>query len=109
MTADSTISRELSWLQEELAASGRKRASHSADRAPPNGETATRSTESEDGIEEKQRRGELCKGVKVNKEITGQTETNVSARSTWNVMSAMVVGILVGRMLGRRRGFRHDQ
>ena len=61
-----------------------------------------RSTEPDDGIEGGQRRGELCNGVKVNKEFLEQAIPNVSARSTWTVISALVVGISVVRMLRRR-------
>ena len=109
MTTDSTLLRELGSLQEELAASSQKRASHPADRAPPKEKTITRSTAPDNGTEGEQLRGEICNGVKMNGEFLEEAEKKVSAGSTRNVISAMVAGILVGRLLGRRWGLRHDQ
>ena len=101
MTADAVLSRELKSLQEELSASHRERLSP-ADRTSASGATAARAGQPEDTAEEQQLRVELREFVKVITEFVEEAEKKVSENPTASVIGAMVVGILIGRLLGRR-------
>jgi len=100
MASDEVVSRELKSLQEELAASQRQRAERPA---------ATPSTQpisapepagtSEEKRELRDQLGELANAV------TGfieEAEKEVAAHPAQSVVGALVVGILIGRLLGRR-------
>ena len=101
MTADAVLSRELESLKEELSASHRERLSP-ADRTPTSGATAERAGRPEDTAEEQQLRAELREFVNVITEFVEEAEKKVSENPTASVVGAMVVGILIGRLLGRR-------
>ncbi|HYB56520.1 MAG TPA: hypothetical protein VEK12_10140 [Alphaproteobacteria bacterium] len=101
MTADAVLSRELESLKEELSASHRERLSP-ADRTSTSGATAARAGRPEDIAEEQQLRAELREFVNVITEFVEEAEKKVSENPTASVVGAMVVGILIGRLLGRR-------
>ena len=101
MTADAVLSRELKSLQEELSASHRERLSP-ADRTSTSGATAARASQPENTAEEQQLRAELREFVNVITESVEEAEKKVSENPTASVVGAMVVGILIGRLLGRR-------
>lgn len=100
MTADAVLSRELQSLQEELSASPQARLSPTADRTPVNLEPATRA-ELEDSAEDQQLHSELREFVNLITEFVQEAEKNVSAHPTANVIGALVLGILIGRLFGR--------
>jgi len=101
MSADALVSRELKSLQEELSASQREHPSPPADPVSVSGGTAAPATHLEDTAEEQQLRGTLGKFVDAITEFVEEAEKNVSAHPA-NVIGGMVVGILIGRLLGRR-------
>lgn len=99
MTADAVISGELNSLQEELAASKQKRLATPA--VPPSQEATARVDQPEVAAEQDQQRGQLHDLVEVMKEFVGEAEKNLAAHPAANVVGAMVLGILIGRLLGR--------
>ena len=96
------LSHELKSLQEELSVSKGERAALPADDASASGAAASVG-QPEDTADEQQRRRDLREFASAITEFVQQAETNVSMRTTATVMGAMIVGILIGRLLGRRR------
>jgi ElaB/YqjD/DUF883 family membrane-anchored ribosome-binding protein len=96
MPADAVVSRELDALQQELSTSQRER-------APPAAAASSSSAmTSKEAAEEHELREQLRELMK---EVTGffeEAEKNVVAHPTQSVIGAMLVGILIGRLLGRR-------
>lgn len=99
MTADVVVSHELKSLQDELAAARRERLA--APPAPPVPSSGLAGPVNETADE-----GELRDHLRelVN-EVTGffeEAEKSVSAHPAQSVVGALLVGILIGRLLGRR-------
>jgi len=101
VTADAVLSRELKSLQEEISDSN-KELSAPADRTAASGGTAAPAGQAEGAPEEQQLHGQLREFVNEITEFVENAEKNVSAHPTTSVIGAMVVGILIGRLLGRR-------
>lgn len=101
MTVNAVLSRELKSLHEELSASHRERSLPPADRTSTSGGTAARASQLEESAEEQQLHGELREFANVITEFVEEAEKDVSAHPTASVIGAMVVGILIGRLLGR--------
>jgi len=100
MASDDVVSRELKSLQEELSAAQRQRAERSA-AAPPTQAPASPgpisgTTESHDLRDQL---GELANAVT---SFIEEAEKEVAAHPAHSVVGALVVGILIGRLLGRR-------
>jgi ElaB/YqjD/DUF883 family membrane-anchored ribosome-binding protein len=103
VAADSALSRELEALKEELAVLHRKRRTPPADRKAASEATAKRSEPPQHAAEDHQHlHGELRDLVKLVTEYVEEAETNLAAHPTATVVGALVVGILIGRALGRR-------
>lgn len=100
MTSDAGISGELNSLDEDLAASKQKRLATPAARTSQ--EKAAPVDQPEVTAEQEQQRGQLRDLVEVMKEFVGDAEKNVAAHPAANAIGAMIVGILIGRLLGRR-------
>jgi ElaB/YqjD/DUF883 family membrane-anchored ribosome-binding protein len=101
MARDVVVSRELKSLQDELVSSRRDRVS-----APPVEPAASASSPAEPRPEttpeERELRGELDDLMS---EVTGffrEAEKNISAHPAQSLVAALIVGILIGRLLGRR-------
>ncbi|HUL11423.1 MAG TPA: hypothetical protein VLU73_04535 [Methylococcaceae bacterium] len=101
MAADTVLSQELKALQEEMAASHQERSLRSKVRAPADAEV-NRDSQPGKGAEEKHLVGELRELANVITEFVEEAEQNVSEHPTASVIGALVVGILIGRLLGRR-------
>ena len=109
MAADPVLSRELRSLQDEVAASQRARAS-----SPPGHPTASdakvpieaaavpASQPPADTAEEEKLRGEFREFLDEATKFFEEAEKNVSAHPAASMVGALVVGILIGRLLGRR-------
>jgi ElaB/YqjD/DUF883 family membrane-anchored ribosome-binding protein len=103
MAADSALSKELESLKEELAALRSRRRSRSADHAAANSETRKRHDPPQPAANEHHHlHAELRDLVKLITEYVEDAETNLAAHPTATVVGALVVGILIGRSLGRR-------
>lgn len=96
MTADVIVSRELKSLQDELSAAQRERLA--APPVPP----SSRAEAVDETAEDHELRDHLRE---LTNEVTSffeDAEKSISAHPTQSVVSALLVGILIGRLLGRR-------
>jgi len=99
---DAVLSKELRALQEELAVSHQERSVRSEGRAPATDAEVNRDRRPDEGAEEHHLVGELRDLANVITEFVEEAEQNVSEHPTASVVGALVVGILIGRLLGRR-------
>jgi len=98
MATDEVVSRELKSLQEELSATQRERPVAPAvpPPAPPSLLDPVRQS-----ADERELRDQLHELVSEVTSFFGDAEKNISAHPTQSVIGAMLVGILIGRLLGR--------
>ena len=99
---DSVLLHELKSLREEVSSSQKERLSRAADRASAGDEAAGSPVQPIEAIEERRLDGELRELVDAIKEFAQDAEKNASAHPAATAIGAMVVGILIGRLLGRR-------
>jgi len=98
VTADVVVSRELKSLQDELSAGQRERLA-----APPVRPIAPGSAEPlKDSVEERELQDHLRELTNEVTNFIEEGEKSISAHPTQSVISALLVGILIGRLLGRR-------
>ncbi len=102
MSDDSVLVHELKSLREEISSSQKERLSRAADRASASDEAAGSPVRPIEAIEEPRLDGELRELVDAIKEFVQDAEKNASAHPAATAVGAMVVGILIGRLLGRR-------
>jgi ElaB/YqjD/DUF883 family membrane-anchored ribosome-binding protein len=98
MRVDAVMSRELKSMQEELSTTHRARLAARAASA-----AATKVTEAPKEIPEERELFDQLRELA--SEATGyfdEAEKAISAHPTQSVVGALLVGILIGRMLGRR-------
>jgi hypothetical protein len=96
--ADVVASRELKALQDEVLAAQRERAAPSA---PPM--TAPGPAEPpQDSAAERELRDQLRELTSEVTTFLEEAEKGISAHPTRSVVGALLVGILIGRLLGRR-------
>ena len=106
MPADPVLSRELKSLQKEAAAAQRERATPvtapaAADRGSPSGLPANDAAPAETA-EERALRDQLGEFVDQVTQFFNDTEKNISAHPIESVAGALLIGILIGRLIGRR-------
>ncbi|MGY3534605.1 DUF883 C-terminal domain-containing protein [Bradyrhizobium embrapense] len=100
MATDVLISRELKSLQDELASAKNNRTAvveQSAAASPPPASATAASAPDEAELQ-----GYLRQLADEVTELFGEAEKSISAHPTQSVAGALVVGILIGRLLGRR-------
>jgi ElaB/YqjD/DUF883 family membrane-anchored ribosome-binding protein len=100
MTADALVSRELKSLQQELSASRKDRAAPAAaaaGAAPSSAQETVRETADEGEL-----RDQLGQFARELTSLFNEAEMGISAHPTQSVVGALLVGILIGRLLGRR-------
>jgi hypothetical protein len=103
MATDAVVSRELKSLQEELSTSQRERVSPiPSPTAAASGTTATPLPPPKEAAEERELREQLRELVNEVTSFFEEAEKSVSAHPAQSVISALLVGILIGRLLGRR-------
>lgn len=104
MIADSMLSRELKSLHEELSIARRERAVQNAPGpgTAGSGETSASVGPPEESAAEKGLHGEIRDLVKEITDFVEDAEKNVSAHPTLSIVAAMLLGMLIGSMLGRR-------
>ena len=102
MAEDAIVSRELKSLQEELSDSQRERAAASGHASAPLTAHAELPKGSKETPEEKELRDQLQELMDEIKNFFAETEKNISAHPGQSVIGALLVGILIGRLLGRR-------
>lgn len=108
LAVDPVLSRELKSLEEEIAASQRARVQR-----PPNGAIASEAeaarpaaaapNQAEEADEDQRSREDLHAFVDEATQFFEEAEKNISAHPGAAVVGALVLGILIGRALGRRR------
>jgi len=99
MAADHVVSRELKTLQEELSAAQRERLAEPT--APPMQPSSP--PEPIDGSTEKHElRDQLSELANALTGFLEEAERDIGAHPGRSVIGALVVGILIGRLLGRR-------
>ena len=113
MSADPALARELKLLQEEVAALRRERISPSASVSAAataataggltaaSGPAAAAAPPQETG-EERELRSQLAEFADQITQFFEQAEQNIVTHPAESVAGALIVGILIGRLLGRR-------
>jgi len=102
MASDVLVSRELKSLQEELAAGKMDRAvKNDAAASPAIAPTASAETP-QDAREQAELQDYLRQLADEVTDLFGKAETSISAHPAQSVAGALLVGILIGRLLGRR-------
>jgi ElaB/YqjD/DUF883 family membrane-anchored ribosome-binding protein len=97
MTADAILAHELESLHQKLAGLHRKRRSQPADLA-----AVKKAERPEKTAEEHTLQQEILEFIKLLANYVEEAKENVSAHPSASALGAMVVGILIGRLLGRR-------
>ena len=104
MATDTLVPRELKSLQDELASARMDRSAKtepSATMSPPIAPTSVTEV-SANPPEEAELQGYLRQLADEATELFGEAEKSISAHPPQSVAGALVLGILIGRLLGRR-------
>jgi ElaB/YqjD/DUF883 family membrane-anchored ribosome-binding protein len=99
MAADVVVSRELKSLQDELSIAQRERLAAPAAPPTPAPSPAEQIKENPDEPELRDQLRELTKEVT---SFFEEAEKSISTHPAQSVIGAMLVGILIGRLLGKR-------
>ena len=99
MSSDSVLLRELKSLREEISSSQKQRSARPVDRAPATDAPADNPVQA---IKERRFEGEMRELVDAIREFTQEAEKSASAHPAATAVGAMAIGILIGRLLGRR-------
>ena len=103
MATDVLVSRELKSLQDELSAAKTQRAANTARSAATSAPTAPpTAAEPAEPSDEAELQGQMRQFAHELTELFGDAEKGISAHPTQSVAGALLVGILIGRLLGRR-------
>ena len=98
MAADAVVSRELKSLQEEFSASQKERATASgAGAAVPSAAEPVKEIP-----DDRELRDQLREFANELTNFFDEAERNIAAHPSQSVIGALLVGILIGRLLGRR-------
>ena len=96
MTANAILTHELDSLHEKVASLHRKRKSQ-----PPDPPAAKRIDRQQKTAEDHGLHKEILEFIKLIANYVQEAKGNVSAHPSASVLGAMVIGILIGRLLGR--------
>lgn len=102
MASDALVSRELKSLQEELAGGKMGRAAKNDAAASPATAPIVSAEAPQEAREQVELQDHLRQLADEITELFGKSETSISAHPTQSVAGALLVGILIGRLLGRR-------
>ena len=101
MAVDAVVSRELKSLQDELLVMQKERTGDAA--APATVAVAPPSAaQPVETVEERELRDQLREFADEVTTFFGDAEKTISAHPTQSVAGALLVGILIGRLIGRR-------
>lgn len=101
MSADAVVSRELKSLQDDLLVSQKERAAAAAAPAPAAAPAAPPPQPAETA-EEQELRDQLRELASEVTGFFGEAEKTIAAHPAQSVAGALLVGILIGRLIGRR-------
>jgi|SRR3974377_1432672 len=99
MASDHVVSQELKSLQEELSAAQRER---SAAAAPP-GQMSSSSGSAQESADEREWRDQVSELANAVTNFLEEAEKDIAAHPAQSVIGALVVGVLIGWLVGRRR------
>ena len=103
MATDVLVSRELKSLQDELSAAKTQRAANIRQPAPTSAPIAPPTTaEPAEPPDKAELEGQMRQFAHELTELFGEAEKGISAHPAQSVAGALLVGILIGRLLGRR-------
>ena len=102
MITDPVLSQELTSLQEEVSASHRQHPSPSTDPSTARVEAVAPAAEPQDATEVQGLQAELREFCNAITHFFEDAEKNVSQHPAASVIGALAVGVLIGRLLGRR-------
>jgi ElaB/YqjD/DUF883 family membrane-anchored ribosome-binding protein len=104
MATDVVVSRELKSLQDEISAAKTQRAANSTGSAATSAPTVppTAAEPLPAAVEEAEWQSQMHQFAHELTELFGEAEKGISAHPTQSVAGALLVGILIGRLLGRR-------
>jgi hypothetical protein len=100
VTADPVVVRELKSLQEEVAAPNRSGPSPLGDQV--SGSNGAPVASPQEASEEPEDRGAFAELASAIKEFVDAADSGIAAHPAANMIGALVAGILIGRLLGRR-------
>jgi len=100
VASDPLLSRELKALREQLSTAQRERAEAVA--APKHEPSAPPPQPPQDSTEDEHLRRQLGEFIDEATEFFEQAEKSIAAHPTQSVIGALLVGILIGRLIGRR-------
>lgn len=101
MTADAMLARELTALRDELSASHREPSSRGIDPDTAGAKAAEPPQAGESG-DERHFTEQLRDLVNTIKEFAEDAEQNMQEHPTATLVGALLLGILIGRLLGKR-------
>jgi hypothetical protein len=104
MATDVLVSRELKSLRDQLATAKMERSANSerAAAGTPAIAPTSASEPSPKPSQDLELQGYLCQLADKVTELFGEAEKSISAHPSQSVAGALLVGILIGRLLGRR-------
>ena len=102
MSEDSLLLRELKTLREEISASRKERSASAAERNPAEGKAADVPIEAIEAAKEPQLEGQLREVLEAIKEFGQTVEENATSHPAATAVGALIIGILIGRLIGRR-------
>lgn len=102
MATDVVLSNELRSLQDELSATRRERSAAAAAAAPPTAVEAAPPQPVPESADESELRDLLAQLIDEAGTFIGDAEKTIAANPARSVLGALAVGIVIGRLLGRR-------
>lgn len=99
MATDPLLSRELNALREELSTARREQTETAA---PPKDEPTPPPEPSQDRAADDEARQRLDEFIDEATQFFEQAEKSIASHPAQSVVGALLVGILIGRLLGRR-------
>ncbi|MGD9884161.1 MAG: hypothetical protein AB7F22_18230 [Reyranella sp.] len=99
MATDVVLSSELKSLQDELAATRRER---TAAVVPPSAAPVAPAEPAAESAEDRELRDQLTQLIDEAGSFIEEAERTIAANPVRSVLGALVVGIVIGRLLGRR-------
>jgi ElaB/YqjD/DUF883 family membrane-anchored ribosome-binding protein len=102
MSADAVVSRELTSLQDEMLVTQKERAAAAASPRTATAAPAAPPTEPIETVEDPELRDQLRELASEVTGFFGEAEKTISTHPVQSVAGALLVGILIGRLIGRR-------
>ena len=102
MSGDTLLLRELKALREELSTSRRARSTPAAGGSPAENNSSDVPIEAIEAAKDPQLEGQLREVLEAVKEFGQTVEENATSHPAATAVGALIIGILIGRLMGRR-------